>query len=97
MKLKVDYVTKLLLLLAVLGLSNFAYAQRTITGTVTDAENGEPLIGANILVVGTSTGTITDFDGKYQVNVPEGATTLEFSYTGCGINVLEKKRSKRVV
>ncbi|MCB0586522.1 MAG: TonB-dependent receptor plug domain-containing protein, partial [Phaeodactylibacter sp.] len=82
MKLKVDYVTKLLLLLAVLALSNFAYAQRTITGTVTDAENGEPLIGANILVVGTSTGTITDFDGKYQVNVPEGATTLEFSYTG---------------
>ncbi|MCB0595345.1 MAG: SusC/RagA family TonB-linked outer membrane protein [Lewinellaceae bacterium] len=82
MKLKVDYVTKLLLLLAVLGLSNFAYAQRTITGTVTDAENGEPLIGANILVVGTSTGTITDFDGNYSVNVPADATTLEFSYTG---------------
>ncbi len=82
MKLKVDYVTKLLLLLAVLALSNFAYAQRTITGTVTDAESGEPLIGANILVVGTSTGTITDFDGNYSINVPEGATTLEFSYTG---------------
>ncbi|MCO6480865.1 MAG: SusC/RagA family TonB-linked outer membrane protein [Phaeodactylibacter sp.] len=82
MKLKVDYVTKLLLLLAVLTLSNFAYAQRTITGTVTDAESGEPLIGANILVVGTSTGTITDFDGKYSLNAPEGATTLEFSYTG---------------
>lgn len=82
MKLKVDYVTKMLLLLAVLALSNFAYAQRTITGTVTDADNGEPLIGANILVVGTSTGTITDFDGNYEVNVPAGATTLEFSYTG---------------
>ncbi|MCB0614678.1 MAG: SusC/RagA family TonB-linked outer membrane protein [Phaeodactylibacter sp.] len=82
MKLNVDYVTKLLLLLAVLGLSNFAYAQRTITGTVTDAESGEPLIGANILVVGTSTGTITDFDGNYSVNVSADATTLEFSYTG---------------
>jgi len=82
MKLKVDYVTKLLLLLAVLALSNSAYAQRTITGTVTDAENGDPLIGANILVVGTSTGTITDFDGNYSVNVPADATTLEFSYTG---------------
>ncbi|MCB9053149.1 MAG: SusC/RagA family TonB-linked outer membrane protein [Lewinellaceae bacterium] len=89
MKLKVDYVTKLLLLLAVLALSNFAYAQRIITGTVTDAENGEPLIGANILVVGTSTGTITDFDGKYEVNVPQGATTLEFSYTGYAAQRIE--------
>ncbi len=82
MKLKVDYVTKLLLLLAVLALSNFAYAQRTITGTVTDAESGEPLIGANVLVVGTSVGTITDFNGLYSLDVPEEATTLEFSYTG---------------
>ena len=82
MKLKVDFVTKLLLLLAVLTLSNFAYAQRTVTGTVTDAESGEPLIGANILVIGTSTGTITDFDGNYSIKVPEGSTTLEFSYTG---------------
>ena len=89
MKLKVDYVTKLLLLLAVLGLSNFAYAQRTITGTITDAESGEPLIGANILVVGTSTGTITDFDGNYSLNVSDDATTLEFSYTGYASQRLE--------
>ncbi len=82
MKLKVDFVTKFVLLLAVLALSNFAYAQREVTGTVTDAESGEPLIGANILVIGTSTGTITDFDGNYSINVPAGATTLEFSYTG---------------
>ncbi len=82
MKLKVDYVTKLLLVLAVLALSNFAYAQRTVTGTVTDAQTGETLIGANVLVVGTSSGTITDFDGNYSINVPAGSTTLEFSYTG---------------
>lgn len=82
MKLKVDFVTKFVLLLAVLALSNFAYAQRDITGTVTDAESGDPLIGANILVIGTSTGTITDFDGNYSIKVPAGSTTLEFSYTG---------------
>jgi TonB-dependent starch-binding outer membrane protein SusC len=82
MKLKVDYVTKLLLVLAVLALSNFAYAQRTVTGTVTDAQTGETLIGANVLVIGTSSGTITDFDGNYSINVPAGSTTLEFSYTG---------------
>lgn len=82
MKLKVDYFSKWLLFVAALALSNFAWAQRTITGTVTDASTGEALIGANILVVGTSTGTITDFDGTYSLDVSDQATTLEFSYTG---------------
>jgi TonB-linked SusC/RagA family outer membrane protein len=58
-----------------------AIAQRTISGTVTDV-SGEPLIGASILVKGTSTGMVTDLDGTYSLNVPEGATTLVFSYTG---------------
>ena len=40
-----------------LGLCSFAIGQRTIIGVVTDAENGDPLIGANVLVQGTSTGT----------------------------------------
>jgi iron complex outermembrane receptor protein len=51
-------------------------------GTVTDAENGEALIGATVLVVGTSVGTVTDFDGKYSVEVPAGSDQLEFSYAG---------------
>jgi len=58
------------------------YGQRTLTGTVTDASNGEPLIGANILAVGTSTGTITDIDGSFTLEVPDGVTTLQVSYTG---------------
>lgn len=70
------------LLLMVLTLSNLAIAQRTISGTVTDAENGDPLIGANVLVVGTSSGVVTDLDGNYSLDVPDGATALEFSYTG---------------
>lgn len=82
MKLKVDYFTKWLLLVLAIAFCNFAFAQRTITGTVTDAETGEPLIGANILVAGTSSGTVTDFDGNYTISVPEGATTLDVSYTG---------------
>ena len=56
-------------------------AQRTITGTVTD-EKGEALIGASVLVKGTSEGTVTDLDGKYSVAVPAGEATLIFSYTG---------------
>ncbi len=56
-------------------------AQRTITGTLSD-QNGDPLIGASVLVAGTSTGTITDFNGEYSLNVPDDAKTLIFSYTG---------------
>jgi TonB-linked SusC/RagA family outer membrane protein len=57
-------------------------AQRTITGAVTDAENGEPLIGVNIYVKGTPRGTVTDLDGTYRLNVQEEDETLVFSYTG---------------
>lgn len=82
MKLKVDYFSKWLLALLAVALCNFAMAQRTITGTVTDASTKEPLIGANILVLGTSSGTVTDIDGNYSLSVPEGSNTLEVSYTG---------------
>ncbi|MDH3247085.1 MAG: carboxypeptidase-like regulatory domain-containing protein, partial [Saprospiraceae bacterium] len=68
----------LLLLLFVVG---FASAQRTITGTITNDE-GEPLIGASILVQGTTVGTVADFDGTYSLDVPEGSNTLVFSFTG---------------
>lgn len=56
-------------------------AQRTVSGKVTDT-NGVPLIGASVLVKGTTTGTVTDIDGNYSLSVPEGANTLVFSYTG---------------
>ncbi len=85
MKLKIDHYGRLVvLLLLAFGLSNAALAQRTITGTVTDSQTGDPLIGANILVVGTSIGTITDIDGSFSIDVPEGATELEVTYTGYG-------------
>ena len=58
-------------------------AQRTITGTVT-SEEGEPLIGASILLVGTSSGVVTDIDGNFTLNIPEGAEepVIQVSYTG---------------
>ncbi len=56
-------------------------AQRTISGTVTAAD-GSPLIGATIWVKNMMTGTITDYDGKYSLEVPAGAETLVFSYVG---------------
>src|SRR5699024_2346039 len=61
-----------------------AFAQqggKKITGQVID-ENKEPMIGVSILIVGTSIGTITDFDGNYTLNVPQGNKELQFSYVG---------------
>jgi len=65
------------LLLALM--STAAWAQ-TVSGTVTD-ENNQPLPGATVIVQGTTTGTSTDFDGKYQINATQGQT-LVFSYVG---------------
>ena len=56
-------------------------AQRSITGTVSDDE-GIPLIGANILVKGTTIGTIAEIDGSFSLDVPAGADVVVFSYTG---------------
>lgn len=82
MKLRVDICSRWIVVLAAVLFTNFAFAQRTITGTVTDSESGEALIGANVLVVGTSTGAVTDLDGNYSIDLPDGASQLEFSYTG---------------
>ncbi|MBK7872779.1 MAG: SusC/RagA family TonB-linked outer membrane protein [Saprospiraceae bacterium] len=82
MKLKAKFLYGCWLIAVVLLCSNAAFAQRTITGTITDAQSKEPLIGANILVVGTSIGGISDIDGTYSLQIPAGATELEFSYTG---------------
>lgn len=56
-------------------------AQRTITGTVVD-DRGDALIGATVLVKGTSTGTVTDIDGTYSINISNDDKVLVFSYTG---------------
>jgi len=65
--------------MAVLGVQT-AFAQNTITGKVTD--NTGPLPGVNVVVQGTTNGTVTDFDGNYSIRVSEDATTLVFSYIG---------------
>ncbi|NNE28933.1 MAG: SusC/RagA family TonB-linked outer membrane protein [Saprospiraceae bacterium] len=82
MKLKLDTFLRSVVLLLFMGLlSTSVSAQRTVSGTVTDSENGEPLIGATIIIVGTGQGTITDFDGNYSLSASEGAQ-LEISYAG---------------
>jgi len=73
---------RFILILALLwGTATVVVAQRSITGTITDS-GGEGLIGASILVAGTTTGTVTDFDGNFSLTVPEGGEELNVSYTG---------------
>ena len=64
---------RLFMFLAGLFLSiGMAVAQTQVTGTVVSGEDGEPIVGASVKVSGTKTGTITDVDGKFALNVPEG-------------------------
>ena len=71
-------VSFLLLMLLSVG---YTCARVTATGVVVDAATGEPIIGASVLEVGTSNGTITDFDGNFTLNVFDGAQ-LNISYVG---------------
>ena len=57
-------------------------AQSTVNGTVIDAESGEPLIGASIVIKGTTIGTVTDLDGNFEFQVENGDHILVMSYTG---------------
>ena len=58
-----------------------AFADINVKGTVIDADTSEPMIGVSILIMGTSTGTVTDFDGNFELSVPDKAT-LQLSYMG---------------
>ena len=70
------------LLLAVLSVfSAVAFAQTTVKGQLVDSETGEPLVGAAVMVEGTTQGTVTDIDGYFKQNVAQGGTLL-FKYVG---------------
>ncbi|MEM8486237.1 MAG: TonB-dependent receptor [Bacteroidota bacterium] len=66
-----------------LGFQPSAYGQGSIAGTITDADNGEALIGVNVIVVGTANGAASDFDGNYEIaNLNAGEYSLKVSYIG---------------
>ena len=79
--------------LLITGMS--AFAQVSVQGTVTDAANGEPIIGASVLEIGTTNGTITDFDGNFNLNVKAGAR-LAISYMGYKTQELDAAPSMNV-
>lgn len=70
------------LLVAVLSVfSAAAFAQTTVRGQLVDSETGEPLVGAAVMIEGTSQGTVTDIDGYFKQSVAQGGTLL-FKYVG---------------
>ena len=73
---------KILLALMVFIISTgLVFSQKTVTGTVTGTDNA-PLPGVSIVVKGTTTGTITDINGKYSLSLPSNAKTLVFTFVG---------------
>ncbi|MDJ1484242.1 SusC/RagA family TonB-linked outer membrane protein [Cytophagaceae bacterium YF14B1] len=68
--------------LLILLLSTTAYAQKTVSGKVTDAADGSGLPGVSVSVKGTTTGTTTDASGSYSLSIPGDNTTLVFSFVG---------------
>ncbi len=78
----------LVLMAVAMAFSTVAHAQ--ISGTVFEESTGYPVIGASILQVGTTNGVITDFDGNFELNVPEG-TQIQVSYMGFAPQTLPAK------
>ncbi len=70
---------------------------RLVKGTVVSSEDGLPIIGATVMVTGTQTGTTTDLDGKFELRVPNGSTTLTVSYVGMVTQQVSVDKAKNVV
>ena len=67
---------------AVTGANEFATTPVMAVKGIISSDKGEPLVGASVVVKGTTNGTITDIDGKYSLSVPDGKVTLVISYVG---------------
>ncbi len=88
---------RLMTLVAGLTLSTgMAFAQSQISGKVTSSEDGSPVIGASIKVAGTNTGTVTDVDGNFSLNVPAGSK-LEITYIGMNPQTVKASSNMKIV
>ena len=84
----------MILFLMLLPLTAFAQNIK-VEGTVTDATNGDPIIGATVKIKGSGTGTVTDLDGNYTIDMKAGQT-LEISYIGYTTHSMKVSKSGRV-
>ena len=89
---------RLTMLLACLFLMvGMAVAQTKVSGTVTSQDDGQPVIGASVLVVGTQVGTVTDSDGRFSLTVPQGKSQLRFTYVGMETLEVSARPQMRIV
>lgn len=72
----------LLMLLSAIGITNTWAQERTVTGKVTSLDDGQALPGVNVVLKGTTTGTVTDVDGNYSISVNDGNAIIIFSFIG---------------
>lgn len=73
-----------------------AMAQMRVTGVVTSSEDGEPVVGASVKVVGTRTGTVTNADGEFSITVASGSM-LEVSYIGMQTKKVKASQNMKIV
>ena len=73
-----------------------ALAQTKVSGTVLSQEDGQPIIGAAVKVVGTSTGMLTDVNGRFSIALPEGKNQLEITYLGYLSQTVQAKNGMRI-
>ena len=71
-------------------------AQTKVAGTVLSQEDGQPIIGAAVKVIGTQTGMLTDINGKFSINLPAGKNQLEISYLGYVSQTVTAKNGMRI-
>ena len=81
MKKIIDSFRQVGIILAFLLSTTILFAQQKVTGVVKSAYD-EPLIGVNVVVKGSTQGTVTDFNGRYSIEVPNNKSVLEFTYIG---------------
>ncbi len=80
-----------------LSATSWASAQVRLTGTVVSAEDGQPVVGASVIVPGTKVGVVTDMDGKFSLTVPEGKKKLRVSSIGMDPQEVPVKDNQRIV
>ncbi|MDB4752099.1 carboxypeptidase-like regulatory domain-containing protein [Flavobacteriaceae bacterium] len=95
--MKTKFVTQTLAI-AMLLFVNFLQGQTTVSGVVTDQETNEPIPGVNVVIQGTSEGTVSDFDGNFVLKTSMAAPfTLEISSVGFGTKTAEVTSSDQTI
>ncbi len=98
-KKSVFMMKKLILsmLCAVMSIGLLTAQTTRVTGTVISSDDGEPVIGASIQVKGTTTGTVTNYDGTFELTVPASAKSLIVSYVGMQTKELTIQTNMRII